>query len=250
MVRPTVGEAAAAVAGLGLGELQLHDVADPAPFLTLGVPVVWVAPLVAEATPVAPRGTLLMVDAHDPARHGGTGRTVNWSQAADLARTARLILAGGLTPENVGAAIRSVRPYAVDVASGVESKPGTKDHIRVKEFIDEVRRVEQQLEAPPQDKLRHELDNPVRDVCTGAFRPYGGRYVPETLMVPLFELERAYEAAKTDAKFQAELADLLQKFRGPSDAAAICFAAHGASRRAAHLPEARRSVAHRRAQNQ
>jgi phosphoribosylanthranilate isomerase len=50
-------------------------------------------------------------------------------------------------PENVGPAIRSVRPYAVDVASGVESKPGKKDHARMKEFIDEVRRTEQQLEA-------------------------------------------------------------------------------------------------------
>jgi tryptophan synthase beta subunit len=48
----------------------------------------------------------------------------------------------------------------------------------------------------------------------GRFGPYGGRYVPETLMVPLFELERAYEAAKTDAKFQAEFADLLRNFAG------------------------------------
>jgi phosphoribosylanthranilate isomerase len=58
------------------------------------------------------------------------------------------MLAGGLTPENVGAAIRTVRPYAVDVASGVESKPGKKDHARVKEFIDEVRRTEAHLNAP------------------------------------------------------------------------------------------------------
>jgi len=48
----------------------------------------------------------------------------------------------------------------------------------------------------------------------GRFGPYGGRYVPETLMVPLFELERAYESAKTDAKFQAEFADLLKNFAG------------------------------------
>ncbi|MGB9464725.1 MAG: pyridoxal-phosphate dependent enzyme, partial [Candidatus Acidiferrum sp.] len=48
----------------------------------------------------------------------------------------------------------------------------------------------------------------------GRFGPYGGRYVPETLMVPLFELERAYEAAKTDARFQAEFADLLKNFAG------------------------------------
>jgi phosphoribosylanthranilate isomerase len=64
----------------------------------------------------------------------------------------RIILAGGLTPENVGAAIRAVRPYAVDVASGVEAKPGKKDHVKLKEFIDAVRRAEQELESPPKEE--------------------------------------------------------------------------------------------------
>ena len=84
----------------------------------------------------------------------------------------------------------------------------------------------------------------------GRFGPYGGRYVPETLMVPLLELERAYELAKSDAAFQAQLQDLLKNFAGPPHAAAICLAAHRTSRRTAHLPQARRSAAHRRAQDQ
>lgn len=67
----------------------------------------------------------------------GTGRTFNRSYARDAIRTSKIpvILAGGLTPENVGAAIREVRPYAVDVASGVEVSPGIKDHKKIEAFI-------------------------------------------------------------------------------------------------------------------
>ncbi|AGB03870.1 phosphoribosylanthranilate isomerase [Methanoregula formicica] len=75
----------------------------------------------------------------------GTGRTFDRSYARDAVRTARIpvILAGGLTPENVGAAIREVRPYAVDVASGVEVSPGIKDHKKIKAFIAACRMQEQ-----------------------------------------------------------------------------------------------------------
>ena len=88
-----------------------------------------------------------LLDGSRTGQFGGTGASADWNVARRAVAAHRIILAGGLTPENVGAAIRSVRPYAVDVASGVESKPGKKDQMRVKEFIDEVRRVEQQLEA-------------------------------------------------------------------------------------------------------
>ena len=135
MVRPTVGEAGVAVATIGLAELQLHDVDDPAPFVALGVPIVWVAPLVEGVAPVVPPGTLLMVDAHDARRHGGTGRTVNWAQAATLARASRLVLAGGLTPENVHRAVSLVRPYGIDVSSGIELSPGVKSADRILRFV-------------------------------------------------------------------------------------------------------------------
>ena len=83
---------------------------------------------------------------------GGSGASADWNVARRAVPAHRIILAGGLTPENVGVAIRSVLPYAVDVASGIESKPGKKDHVRMKEFIDEVRRTEEQLQQsdPPQ----------------------------------------------------------------------------------------------------
>jgi phosphoribosylanthranilate isomerase len=89
-----------------------------------------------------------LLDGYRAGQFGGTGANADWNVARRAVAAHRIILAGGLTPENVGAAIRTVRPYAVDVAGGVESKPGKKDHSRMKEFIDEVRRTEQQLDAP------------------------------------------------------------------------------------------------------
>ena len=81
-------------------------------------------------------------DADKPKQFGGTGRTIDWPLARKLAATHRIILAGGLTPENVAEAIRTVRPYAVDVASGVESRPGKKDPGKLRAFLDEVARVQ------------------------------------------------------------------------------------------------------------
>lgn len=87
-------------------------------------------------------GTVLL---EGPGR-GGSGVLPDWRRAALLARRVRLILAGGLTPDNVAAAIETVRPFGVDVASGVESSPGIKDPVRVARFVAAVRRAEAALE--------------------------------------------------------------------------------------------------------
>ncbi len=80
-------------------------------------------------------GPDLLVDAYHPDARGGTGQAGDWNLAAGLARQHRLLLAGGLTPGNVAHAIRQVRPWGVDVASGVEAAPGRKDHDQVRAFI-------------------------------------------------------------------------------------------------------------------
>ena len=77
----------------------------------------------------------VLLDAHDPVRHGGTGQTVDWSRARAVADRRRVVLAGGLTPENVRDAIAAVRPYGVDVASGVEASPGVKNHQLLRRFM-------------------------------------------------------------------------------------------------------------------
>jgi len=82
-----------------------------------------------------PAKTTVLLDVDDRERRGGTGRTIAWEQAAGVARRRRVVLAGGLTPENVGRAIAIVGPWGVDVSSGVEDAPGIKDAARVRQFI-------------------------------------------------------------------------------------------------------------------
>lgn len=76
-----------------------------------------------------------LLDAWSPLAHGGTGQTFDWDMTGSVVKTGKLILAGGLTPENVAEAVRTVAPYGVDVSSGVESEPGRKDPDKVREFI-------------------------------------------------------------------------------------------------------------------
>ncbi len=94
-----------------------------------------------------PDGPTLGVDAWHPAAYGGTGRTADWAVAAAWARAHRLLLSGGLTPENVAEAIRRVRPWGVDVSSGVEAVPGRKDPEKVRAFIARARQAFRSLEA-------------------------------------------------------------------------------------------------------
>jgi phosphoribosylanthranilate isomerase len=80
----------------------------------------------------------VLVDATVPGMYGGTGQSIDWNRLAnyeDSIGRMPLILAGGLTPDNVAEAIRIVRPHGVDVASGVESAPGKKDHVKIRDFV-------------------------------------------------------------------------------------------------------------------
>ncbi len=77
--------------------------------------------------------------------YGGTGVVADWEQAASLSRQYTFLLAGGLTPDNVGEAISTVRPWGVDVASGVEAAPGKKDAGKIRQFIQNARKAEKEL---------------------------------------------------------------------------------------------------------
>jgi len=81
------------------------------------------------------RVSALLLDAYVPDKFGGTGQRCDWDRAAEIASRHRVILAGGLNPENVSDAVRQVHPYGVDVSSGVEKKPGQKDPEKVATFI-------------------------------------------------------------------------------------------------------------------
>lgn len=90
-------------------------------------------------------------------QYGGTGKRADWTIARRAAKTHRIILAGGLTPENVAEAILFVRPYAVDVASGVESRPGKKDHGKLRAFFAEVERANRELKKSAKLRTKHKM---------------------------------------------------------------------------------------------
>ncbi len=87
----------------------------------------------------------IIVDARVSGQYGGTGRTVPWNILHDFHPEVPLILAGGLTPENVAEAVHIVRPYGVDVASGVEKSPGRKEPDKMKRFIENAREAADRL---------------------------------------------------------------------------------------------------------
>jgi phosphoribosylanthranilate isomerase len=117
--------------------VQLHGDEPPAYADGLGWPIIRSVSVeeADEACPAWPAETLFLLDAVDPVRRGGTGGQVDWIQAASVARDWRILLAGGLTHENVAEAIAIVRPYGVDVSSGVEHSPGVKDFDKVSRFV-------------------------------------------------------------------------------------------------------------------
>ncbi len=123
--------------------IQLHGDETPDDYTDLGRPI-WRAVKLRDAEcipdPDMWPDCRLVVDADVPGQYGGTGQRADWTAAAALAKTQPLMLAGGLTPENVADAIEAVCPLGVDVASGVEIAPGRKDHIQVANFINQSRR--------------------------------------------------------------------------------------------------------------
>jgi len=126
----------------GLDRLQLHGDEPPSALEALG-PVAFKAVRIGGVDDVALAsrfgGDVLLVDAKVAGALGGTGRTIDPELVAPLARGRRVLLAGGLTPDNVAAAVRAVRPWGVDVASGVESSPGVKDGRKVTAFVEAAR---------------------------------------------------------------------------------------------------------------
>ena len=140
-VNQTVDEIARVAALAGIGTIQLHGDEPPEYATTLGWPV-WRAISLAAVNgslEAWPLDTTILLDAHDPARRGGTGQPIDWARAAEVARLRRVVLAGGLTPENVQQAIATVRPFGVDVSSGVEEAPGVKNLDKVAQFLERAR---------------------------------------------------------------------------------------------------------------
>ena len=124
-----------------LGAVQLHGAEDVSYARMMTRPVVKALAVGTGVPPVLstwPDAVTVLLDVHDPVKKGGTGKTIDWVAAAGIAEQRRVILAGGLTPENVRDAITRVRPWGIDVSSGVEREPGIKDHGRLKALFEAV----------------------------------------------------------------------------------------------------------------
>jgi phosphoribosylanthranilate isomerase len=133
----------AILARVRLDLLQFQGDEEPDFCASFGIPFVRAVPMEEGADLVElslrfSRARALLLDAHVPGERGGTGRTFDWSRIPKLPMP--VILSGGLTAENVGQAVREVRPWAVDVSSGVERGRGVKDPGKIVEFIRSVRR--------------------------------------------------------------------------------------------------------------
>jgi phosphoribosylanthranilate isomerase len=125
-----------------LGAVQLHGDETPADAAHVQRPIIKAYGITAEdaegAGPAWPRTVTLLLDAHDPERRGGTGRTIDWNAAARIAAARRTILAGGLTPDNIADAIARVQPFGVDISSGVERAPGIKDRAKIRALFESI----------------------------------------------------------------------------------------------------------------
>ncbi|MBA3297757.1 MAG: phosphoribosylanthranilate isomerase [Acidobacteria bacterium] len=125
---------------VGLGAVQLHGHESVEYAAALREPVIKAVSVregfTAAALDVIPAAMTVLLDAHDPVTRGGTGRTIDWTLATAAAARRPLMLSGGLNPDNVRDAVRAVRPYGIDLSSGVESSPGVKDHDRLRALFD------------------------------------------------------------------------------------------------------------------
>jgi phosphoribosylanthranilate isomerase len=127
-----------------LGAVQLHGRESPAYCARLRRPVIKAFGVdesfdEAQMEPY-PAGVTVLLDARDDTKRGGTGRRIDWTVAARVAAKRRTVLAGGVDASNVEDAIRAVRPFAIDVSSGVEREPGVKDHAKMRALFEAVKR--------------------------------------------------------------------------------------------------------------
>jgi phosphoribosylanthranilate isomerase len=144
-VNASVDEILATMDTLGLSLAQLHGDESPEMMKALNGKAFkafrGVADVETDKRMIVDTEPAFLVDAAVKGVYGGSGVTADWSGAAELAKKYPLLLAGGLTPENVADAVRQVKPWGVDVASGVESAPGEKDPVKMKAFVQAVKRL-------------------------------------------------------------------------------------------------------------
>ena len=237
-VDATDDELAASIAALAPDVLQLHGEESPERVVMVrarfGLPVTKALP-VAERADLAPVrlydkvADRLLFDARAPrdaTRPGGLGKSFDWHLLENLDAAVPFMLSGGLDAQNVAQALRITGATSVDVSSGVERAPGDKDPDKIRAFISAARKAS--LRRPPsrpspgegahrgQQRMTVQQRNSFRTGPDerGHFGLYGGRFVAETLMPLILELESAYGEAKNDPEFHRQMAGYLENYVG------------------------------------
>ncbi len=187
------------VESVALDAVQLHGEESPEYVADLPYPVIKV--LAGDATLPARAARYPKVDLLiDHPSGGGSGQSWNYELARELvSRGRRVWLAGGLSPENVGPAVRAARPHGVDASSSLESEPGRKSAQRVRAFIEAARAASDSRDRPD---------------ARGYFGDYGGRFVPETLVPAVEELSETYDALCEDPSFWDSLREERRTYAG------------------------------------
>jgi phosphoribosylanthranilate isomerase len=123
-----------------LGAVQLHGCESYAYCQSIGLPIIRAVSVengkMMTALSDVPETATVLLDAHDPVKKGGTGKSIDWESARSVARSRKVILSGGLRPETVALGVKTVQPFGVDVSSGVEQSPGRKDPARLRSFFE------------------------------------------------------------------------------------------------------------------
>ncbi len=225
LVQLSGDEAPEALDLIGLPVIKvLHVAAAPGGDADAAPSVALVDELVARAQAFRACSNLfaLMLDTADASVPGGTGRRLPAGLARAVATRVSVYLAGGLTPANVAGALRDVSAVGVDVAGGVEERspagPGrpAKDPVRVGLFVKRARaaRLDLPTVASHPQPVDPGLVEPDAAGRWGRERQFGGRFVPETLMSALLDLEAAYRAIRREPGFWAELRELGRRYVG------------------------------------
>ncbi len=152
-VDPELAFVEEAICAAGLTAVQLSGDESPELCDAISIPCIKVIAVgtdfgFSQAEPFRGHATALLLDTYDSQLRGGTSQTFSWQRVGVVSGWAPVCVAGGLTPGNVGEAIAAMRPFAVDVSSGVESAPGIKDHALIEAFCAAVRAADAAHQSP------------------------------------------------------------------------------------------------------
>ncbi len=203
LVQPTLSEVKEIIQKTQIARVQIHEPRDFSDLSVLPIPSIICYQITNQhvSNYDSLNADMILLDSPSKNAFGGTGKTFNWTNIPANIPGNKLILAGGITPQNISQALETVSPAVVDVASGAELSPGKKDRDKIKILVEKVR-----------DYNR--ITIMIQSKKKGYFGEYGGQFIPEILLPALTELEETYNNLKNDPQFQQKFKAELHDYAG------------------------------------